>query len=166
MLFLIGFCMRKVYITGFQCNFRKCLPWITFCIGIILAGFSALNLHAGAQANRLNSMHPAMFMIFLLGIFFVFSLSLQIENSCIGRLFAFIGDFSFTIMMLHFVGFKLVTIFSSLFLPAVDISSFPTDRNHLHLLWALYLLVGIGFPILTNRIYSYAKKGRSRHSCV
>jgi fucose 4-O-acetylase-like acetyltransferase len=132
---------------------RPILAVISFVIMVICMMF---HVSVGCQYGSIYDIslwHP---FLFALGIILIFALNNKVYRTAIGRVIAYIGDYSFSIMVLHFVAFKLVTLIHKQIDPHISLSSFPTSTVDL-MYWApLYIILGVALPILCLHVYSYA----------
>lgn len=102
---------------------------------------------------------PILFPVaFIAGIVMINYLSHIMTNTNLGTIFGFIGNYSFSIMALHFVGFKLVTYVRTFVDDSVELSSFPVDTTDIHIYGLLYWVVGIAFPVLVAMTVGLSKK--------
>lgn len=131
--------------------------WLVTVSAVILLAALLLGLKYGCQASAINAMDIGFPMIFVSGIVVINLVSYYLEGKKGGTLFAVIGDFSFSIMALHFVGFKLVTYLRSLTDDRIILTSFPTDRTDIYYWAPVYIFVGILLPILLSALYDKIK---------
>jgi len=97
-------------------------------------------------------------LIGLLGVGMVYVISDMLSRFTAGRkVLAFIGNYSFSIMLLHFIAFKFVIIIQCWCknISFSKISSFPT-MTHTWAWTALYLIAGIFLPIFFSWLSSRA----------
>ena len=83
----------------------------------------------------------------------------KIEKSAIGKVFAIIGEQSFAIMGLHFVGFKIASIFLSFIVGSNFEKCYVTTPNlETNYVYAfIYLGFGIVFPLIVVTIINKVK---------
>lgn len=114
---------------------------IAFEVAVMLGGV-ALNGNEYRDILELIIAAPAV-------IYIIMYIGKHIEKNMAGKVIAYIGNNSFYVMALHFVGFKLCTM-------ALNIIGFrggnindltPNIGNNI-LLLLLYTLFGIGFPLV------------------
>lgn len=120
---------------------------------------SLTDSHVALNTNAFTS--PFQLLGITLASFFCFAyIANRIENNIIGKIYAFIGEKSFYIMGLHFVGFKLC----SLFLTTITGTPFETwylttpnlGTNYVHVF--IYFSFGILFPLIVALILKQLKK--------
>lgn len=95
----------------------------------------------------------------LAGWFFMYSLSEIICKYEISSFFAYLGKNTIPIIGLHFLCFKIVSIFQILLfkLPLYMLSGFPVLISK-DFWWLLYAVIGIGIPLLLNIPYKIVKR--------
>lgn len=124
---------------------------------IVLWVTLSLDIRFGLQASMINT-QPLFFpIVFVSGIIMINYLSSKLTDTRTGTALAVIGDFSFSIMALHFVGFKLVTLARRLGDSSIELSAFPVDKTDIYVWMPIYLIVGILFPIIASKAYSKVK---------
>lgn len=160
-----------VFIMGYFCSKRKIddklLGWYWGLGSLLLLSTALLTgTRVGMQASTINVQPIVYPLIFVAGIILINYVSHKITNTKVGNLFAIIGDFSFTIMALHFVGFKVVTFFRTLLDPAVDLSAFPVDKTDIMVWMPVYVIVGMAFPILILQLFNRLKNVRNHYSLI
>lgn len=149
-LFLFGYTVRKHGLEKWLGN-RS----LSLVPGLILLAALLNRAHLGCQYDHAGTMPWYFPVVFIAGILLTYQGARCIERSNVKRYIAYIGDNSFSIMALHFSAFRLVTWFHGLFDSRVVLTSYITDKTDL-LLWApIYLVVGIGLPLLLARLYDY-----------
>mgnify|MGYP003374074335 FL=1 len=92
-----------------------------------------------------------------IGILFCLSLAKIIsKHEWFKRLFSYIGVYSFDIMALHFLSFKIVDLLYYLISrkPCV-MSAFPYSYNEMRV---VYVIVGIAFPVFLKKLFMQFKK--------
>ena len=74
------------------------------------------------------------------------------------NIFSFIGKYSFDIMALHFLSFKLIDLIyvHILNLPIIELGRFPITNSSI---WPIYVIGGIAIPIFFRVLYTYLKRG-------
>lgn len=134
---------------------------ILFILSVIVIVYALCReIHVGCQTASLNNItlwHP---IVFLSGIVIVYFTCYCIKDSVIGAIFAYVGEFSFSIMALHFIAFKVVTLVHHYFNPAVNKASFPTSDVDLNYWAPMYMASGIILPIICSKLYSYVNAWR------
>jgi fucose 4-O-acetylase-like acetyltransferase len=93
------------------------------------------------------------------GCGFVYALAKVFSDIQLGKIIAVIGDYSFSIMLLHFLSFKLVNyIFCEYHgLELTNIAAFPTV-GYSNIAWFfMYLLAGVFVPVLLSKCFHICK---------
>lgn len=115
---------------------------IAFEVACMLGGV-ALNGNEYKDILQLIIAAPAV-------LYIIMYIGKRIENNIVGKAIAYVGNNSFYVMALHFVGFK----FCTLSLQSINHSGganlcdlTPNIGNNILLLFA-YVLFGVGFPLL------------------
>lgn len=152
-LFLFGqTCSRKEVFNNLLGN------RLILAISTALLIFGIINeIQIGCQfwsIEAISVWHP---LLFLSGICVTSAISEAIMHLKIGKYIAYIGDYSFSIMALHFLAFKIVTIIHHHFDIAVPLNSFPTSDIDLNYWSTAYFVLGIAFPILCTKLYTIIK---------
>lgn len=89
------------------------------------------------------------------GIAFCLTLAKIISWLGLSSVFSYIGKHSFEIMALHFLGIKIVDlVICTIFKRPEDMAMFPHTFNNI---WLLYYIVGVSFPLLCVKAYTYIK---------
>lgn len=152
-----------LFIAGYYCSRTKlddkAAKWYCFVVSALLIAVLILSgMRFGLQASMINT-QPILFPVaFIAGIVMINYLSHIMTNTNLGTIFGFIGNYSFSIMALHFVGFKLVTYVRTFVDDSVELSSFPVDTTDIHIYGLLYWVVGIAFPVLVAMTVGLSKK--------
>lgn len=90
------------------------------------------------------------------GSLMVYFLSRFISGCIIGNLIAVCGDYSFSIMLLHFFSFKLVNLIQCMIYgyPFERIAEFPYIDYSSVGWFVIYILAGCGLPIALSKFYN------------
>lgn len=82
-----------------------------------------------------------------------------IENriNCIGKVLSYIGRESFYIMVFHFIGFKIASSLLLLLDMNVEISTIVAPAGNSAIILLIYMLFGVGFPLLIMQSFRLAK---------
>lgn len=93
----------------------------------------------------------------LCGIYFALSMTKYISKIIfLEKMLAFIGRYSFDIMAMHFLAFKIVDLFACKFTGQMELLSvFPYSYTGL---WPIYYIVGIVMPIILKKIFIEFKR--------
>lgn len=149
-----GYLLRKIDLDKIlkYLNIYVCVLAVVLILGILKLTGGQVDLAFSLIINPI-SFYPVSF----LGIYFVMYLSKVILN--IGKikpLFSMIGVYSFDIMALHFLMFKIVDlVYSKLSNQSIYIlGRFPTSNSDL---WFVYILVGVIGPLLIYKGILYIK---------
>lgn len=89
----------------------------------------------------------------------VYSLAMIIKDYKISRFIELAGEYSFSIMAIHFLAFKVINYLIVLTnnYEMSKISEFPTIRTE-SILWDLaYIFTGVTLPIIVTMLYSKIK---------
>lgn len=114
---------------------------IAFEVACMLGGV-ALNGNEYTDILQLTIAAPAV-------LYLIMYIGKHIEKNTVGKFFAYVGNNSFHVMALHFIGFKLCTIvLLSVKFGGGNVSDLTPNIGDNALLLLLYALFGIGFPIL------------------
>lgn len=160
-----------IFLLGYFCaqtdlDLRVCRWWI-FVISISLLSIALfLNIHVGLQASMIKTQSFLSPLVFIAGILFINYLAVLIKNTRIGLMFAIIGDFSFSIMALHFIGFKILTFIRTLFDDRVNLQNFPVDSTDIGIWMPVYIMIGISFSIFVSILYSKIKNAWNNSRCL
>ena len=139
--------------------------WIWLIIALIL--FAAIyivtdyGLYARLQpANIRKENILAILLIAAMGCLMIYAISKVISGTILARILAILGDYSFSIMLLHFLCFKLVNFLYCIVynLPFTDISLFPKIKYESFVWFWIYLLIGLFGPVILSKIYSLCKE--------
>lgn len=123
-------------------------------VGIIIA-FVIYAFQSHGCLFNLQSAHlkevPAFYLLVMtfFASLMVYALAALLKTTILGKVIAVVGDHSFSIMMLHFLAFKLVSLLICIVkdVPLTEISSFPTiPYENIGWLFA-YTFVGCALPI-------------------
>lgn len=139
--------------------------WIWLIIALIL--FTAIyivtvnGVYARLQpANIKQENLLAILLIAAMGCMMIYAISKVLSETILARILAVLGDYSFSIMLLHFLCFKLVNFLYCIVynLPSTDISLFPTIKYESFVWFWIYLLIGLFGPVILSKIYSLCKE--------
>ena len=151
-IYLFGYMVRTENLDD---KLRKRLYVLISIVILLVALFT--DSHFGCQVSAINHMQCWFPLVFIAGIIVINYISYCINGCRIGRLMAFIGDYSFSIMALHFVAFKLVTYLHHLIDNSVFVLDFPTSLTNIYIWAPVYLVAGITLPILASKFYDKLK---------
>lgn len=140
---------------------NKILGRLIFIMCIIfLLYLTHAKIYGRLQPGNISKENPfVIILIATMGIYMIFVLSKIIMHiRLLKRTIAIVGNYTFSIMLLHFVAFKIVNLLQCISYgqPIEQISCFPIIKTSLH--WTfLYLISGIVIPILLSNLYSRLK---------
>lgn len=140
-------------------DFEKYLKWYGFIISTVLF-LIILKLYPSLFIELSKNFIISKKVFFILGftgIYMALSFSKIITNTkFLSRHFAWIGKYSFEIMALHFIIFKMIDYIYYNFNQAINLKAFPiSDIN----IWYIYLVLGTyGSIFLAKLIYYFKDK--------
>lgn len=150
----VAFVAISIYYAGYlfkkyehKIKFNIVYASISFMVLIILW----LRFDVTVQMNKNNYSNPALFIVgWILGIYFIIYIS-KLLSKRKNVLLNYIGSNTITIMALHFISLKLVTIIQIYLynLPISKLASYPVldSKNGW---WVVYAIVGIFIPLLVK----------------
>lgn len=121
---------------------------------------TACGLMARLQPGSINGENPAvLILVATAGSLGIYSLSALMARTAIGRALERVGNYSFSIMALHFLAFKAVSwlVCSAEGLDVQRLADFPVVTSSGDW-WAAYLVAGIVLPMLTTYIIMRTKR--------
>lgn len=156
-IYFCGFKFKNIEVY-FKDNMIKLLVIIIAVFIIILT--TRMEIFARLQPNHMRNENPfTIIFIALIGCIGIFNLSLILGKQKIFKnIFGTIGNYSFSIMLLHFLSFKLVNFLICLFYgyDFNQISSFPCITTS-DGWWCIYWAFGIFIPIILSYMYHHIK---------
>ena len=137
--------------------------WVVIAVvmGLVLYMLTEMGIYGRLQPANINNESVASIMLVAMtGCIFVYAMAKVISDTQMGKIVAMIGDYSFSIMLLHFLGFKAVNFLFCEYhdLPLTQIASFPTMRYNNPSWFLFYLLAGVFIPILLSKTYHTCEK--------
>ena len=112
-----------------------------------------------AYANNYYNNIPCMLLANILGFAFAYGLAGLLGRcaSPIKRLFTFTGSVTLEILMMHLLGFKIVTVLYVHFknIPRANFSAFPVFTTDV---WFFYLIAGLSFSLVFAFVWGKIKK--------
>ena len=108
-------------------------------------------------------------LIALIGCGMIYALAKVLDMTLVGRIMAIVGDYSFSIMLLHFLSFKLINWIQCLVydFPFDTISDFPFIKYDNILWFLLYVVAGTSLPIVASLSYhTLTERVRSRYRSI
>lgn len=125
-----------------------------------------LGFYGRLQAANINKESVAMILLIaLIGCGMIYALAKVLDMTSVGRIMAVVGNYSFSIMLLHFLAFKVVNFIQCLVggISYDSISEFPFIKYDNPLWFLLYVLVGVALPIMASwSFHTGVKYVRSR----
>lgn len=103
------------------------------------------------QASEMSDNNPMLFFIVpLLGVSMVYGVSECISRTCLNKVISLCGEYSFEIMALHFICFKIVALPHIYFTDGSfsNLADFPVYKENLKWWTPVYTVVGCVMPIL------------------
>lgn len=90
-------------------------------------------------------------------VFFISKILIKIDRF---KIFDYIGNHTISILILHFIFFRLLTLIIIKFRnDGIQlISAHPLPEQYVHSYWLLYLIIGIGLPIIIHEFYRASKR--------
>lgn len=153
--FLFSKCEKKINRGGGR-NMQLLYAILFTVLLILLLWLTSIGIYGRLQPANVNVENPiTILLIAAMGALMVYCLSHLISNSKIGNWIAICGDYSFSIMLLHFLAFKAVNLLQCLMYdyPLERIAEFPCI-NYLSMEWmGLYILAGCTLPIALSKLY-------------
>lgn len=149
-IFYMGFVFRQ-----FECLFKKAwrqlMLFFISVLGLLL--FTWCGVMAHLQPDNISKENVFMLIIIAfigcIGVYCISSLQSKLK---IGKILASIGDYSFSIMTLHFIAFKVVILLQCYVYEQSlsKLSSFPClfTSNYW---WVAYAFVGVSLPIIVSK---------------
>ena len=152
MIFYMGFVFRL-----FECHFKRIwMRLLCFVVSVvILLLFTRYGIMAHLQPGNISKENVfALMLIALVGSIGVYSISSLLSVMKIGKMLAVVGDYSFSIMALHFFAFKAIILIQCFACgqSLSKLSMFPYFST-LDNWWAAYVLTGISLPIIASKYY-------------
>lgn len=95
------------------------------------------------------------FIVALIGTILIFNLARYLTKYRIGSTLTFVGQRSMSILALHFLAFKIVSLIKihTYDLPPKMLSCFPVIEEHNKYFWSLYTAIGVCIPLIVQRLY-------------
>lgn len=123
--------------------------WVFVGSVVVLIVFEIFDYSFGCQPTAIANQSILSVFAFVAGISMIIYVSALIEKrfSRISNITGFIGEYSFDIMIWHFVGFKIVSFFRSVYDSDIALASFPIPTNDFEIWSPVYIVVGVLFPI-------------------
>lgn len=147
---------------------HKRIVWALLCVifFFILYMVTKCGLMAKLQPANINKENVLVILLTaLIGCGMIYSLSNLFLGTLLGKIIAVAGDYSFSIMLLHFLAFKVVNFIQCLVagISYDSISDFPVMKYDNPLWFLLYVLVGVALPIIASwSFHTGVKYVRSR----
>jgi len=160
-IFFLGYGFRKIEPRLQQMCMRT--SWMQLLSCVLLGGILVSLTYAGivgkVQPNEVNVENPFVIMVIAgIGIMMVYALALLVNTHWVGKVLQVTGDYSFGIMMLHFLCFRVVNLIMcwTYGLPVDSIASFPTIHHGMG--WTIaFVLISIGLSICVSKMFDRIK---------
>ncbi len=148
--------------------------WMQVLTFVLLGGIVVLLAYAGIlgklQPDEINMENPfAILAVAGIGSLMVYAFSLLVNTNWIGKVFQLLGDYSFSIMMLHFLCFRVVNLMLCWIygLPVSNMASFPTIPHNVgwtvvFVVISIGLSVGIGMMFERTKGFIFDKYGKAK----
>lgn len=160
-LFYLGYLIRVLHMivsdSGMKEDIFRLLTGL-FAL-VILSGIGSVELSRNEYTNPLY-----LLVCSLIGGMFVYETAKVIQKfSCFEQVFRRCGEDSLSILILHFLSFKIVNCIGVLVekRPSYFIAAFPVLYTGRYI-WVIYTVTGLGVPILCkalkNKIIGYKKR--------
>lgn len=147
LFYYLGYLYKRNYnkiITQFKLSFAI---WALIIV-VIISRFNQIEMAINNYGNK------GLFLVSsILGIYVMFFVGNLFNEKCIGRLFISIGKYNMSIVALHFIAFKSITLLQIYIykLPIKLLGSFPILYSG-HAWWIGYIISGITIPIIIGFI--------------
>lgn len=142
----LGFCFKKfgVHLNMYKNIFIFVSSFLILC-WVLSLGIGIVELSKYMIINRY-----AFYPVTLVGIIFCWSLSKVLEETKhVSKAIAYLGNISFDIMALHFVGIKMVDfLYGSITGNTENMSNFPYAFSNLYL---VYYVMGLVLPVIIKK---------------
>ena len=153
-LYFIGHFFRLIKSKYQGWNWKQFLPvfFVSFVVLLILNQFGRIELAGNSYVN------PAFLLAAsFMGWCFLYSISYFIALLPIKNFFLGIGKRTLTIVIFHFLSFKLVAaiVVKVYGLPDFCIATFPNLYGTKGMWWLAYTIVGVGVPVALNICYRF-----------
>lgn len=133
---------------------------IAVLLGIILYGFMKIGLLAHLQPGNINNESSVVILVIaFIGSIMVYCFSKSLVDSIFSKPIMLCGDHSFSIMLLHFLSFKLINYVQCIVYgyQFTHIADFPVIRyTDISWFWG-YVISGSMLPLIMVYIYSKTK---------
>lgn len=102
------------------------------------------------------------FIVALIGTILTFNIAKYLTRFRIGFYLTFAGRHSMSILALHFLAFKIVSLIKIYIydLPPKMLSCFPVIEDHNKYFWPLYTAIGVCIPLIVQWLYEKVVKVR------
>lgn len=151
-LYFMGYLLSRIKDTYKNWNLKHFMPMFVLSFMVLLI----LNQLGGISLSRNSYGNPIFLLIAsITGWCFLYSISCFITLLPVKDFFLAIGKRTLSIVIFHFLSFKLVgaIIVKVLGLPVFCIAAFPNLCGDSGVWWLAYTIVGIGVPIVLNIYY-------------
>lgn len=133
---------------------------VSLVLGLIIWMCTTHGIFGRLQPAHINKENTfAILLIGFAGSMMVYGLSKVIDGSFFGKLIAMVGDHSFSIMLLHFLAFKVVNLIQCWWydLPMATIAQFPTMYYDSFGWFMAYVIIGTSLPVMVSIGYQTMK---------
>ena len=122
---------------------------------ILMTGIYLLGGIVRFQVSAMSDNNPLLFFIVpLVGVMIVYGVSRWISRTWLDKAISLCGDYSFEIMALHLISFKIVTIvhIGTEGGSVANLADFPVYAENLAWWTPLYVIVGRAVPIMVFKL--------------
>lgn len=153
-LFYIGHFLKRIQLLDkLSKRINHFFIYIIALFGLIIAEhFGKINLGGNEYVNPVF-----MLVVSLLGWIAVYETANCISKiKLLGKTLAYVGHNSISILILHFLAFKVVNLIGVVIkkMPLFTVAGFPVTFSY-GLWWIAYMIIGIGLPLLCWSIFRH-----------
>ena len=135
--------------------------WIVVCAGpVSFGGLLSLLPFGTLELSKSQIVNPVFLVATtLLGIAMLASVAVDFENNFLGRWLTFIGKYTMSILFLHILAFKLVSVGYCLAVgkPMYMVASWPVIFDAPEYVLIIYTIVGVALPLLADAVIDRLK---------
>lgn len=153
-LYFMGYLLKLMKAKYQGWNWKQFLPVFIVSFAVLLL----LNQFGGVALDRNSYENPAFLLATsFMGWCFLYSIAYFITLLPIKNFFLAIGKRTLTIVIFHFLSFKIVAIIvvKVYSLPDFCMAAFPNLHGAKGMWWLAYTIVGVGIPVVLNISYRF-----------
>ncbi|MBQ6462069.1 MAG: acyltransferase [Pseudobutyrivibrio sp.] len=158
--YLMGVLTRSFVDTGMLGKLLA-KKWIVVCAGpVSFGGLLSLLPFGTLELSKSQIVNPVFLVATtLLGIAMLASVAVDFENNFLGRWLTFIGKYTMSILFLHILAFKLVSVGYCLAVgkPMYMVASWPVIFDAPEYVLIIYTIVGVALPLLADAVIDRLK---------